>query len=58
VIAEGIETNQELRAATLLGVQGAQGYYIGKPNPTSEWSPSHQQSPTISIPSHPPALPI
>jgi PAS domain S-box-containing protein len=58
VIAEGIETEQELRAATFLGVQGAQGFYIAMPNPVSDWSELHRTPPAISIPAHPPTLPL
>jgi EAL domain-containing protein (putative c-di-GMP-specific phosphodiesterase class I) len=31
VVAEGIETSAELQAVRALGVDGAQGYYIGRP---------------------------
>jgi EAL domain-containing protein (putative c-di-GMP-specific phosphodiesterase class I) len=37
VIAEGIETESELVAARLLGVQGAQGFHIAKPSPIAQW---------------------
>ena len=39
VIAEGVETAAELAALTLLGVDAAQGYFIGRPTTDSEeWS--------------------
>jgi PAS domain S-box-containing protein len=39
VIAEGVETAAELAALTLLGVDAAQGYLIGRPTTASEeWS--------------------
>jgi PAS domain S-box-containing protein len=41
VVAEGIETAAELRAAELLGVQSAQGYFIGRPAPVSDWPEQH-----------------
>ena len=34
VIAEGIETEAELKAITSLGISHGQGYLLGKPNPT------------------------
>lgn len=37
VIAEGVETPEELRVLTDLGVEWAQGYYLGRPGPL----PSH-----------------
>lgn len=33
VVAEGIETEQELQAARALGIQSAQGYHLGRPAP-------------------------
>ncbi|MCW2541489.1 MAG: uncharacterized protein JWN95_3214 [Frankiales bacterium] len=52
VIAEGVETEGELRAATVLGVQGAQGFFIAKPSPVSGWPEIHLNPPPISIPAH------
>jgi EAL domain-containing protein (putative c-di-GMP-specific phosphodiesterase class I) len=50
VVAEGVETAEEMDALRDLGVQKAQGYYLGKPSPFSEalcsvqygraWSPA------------------
>jgi PAS domain S-box-containing protein len=57
VIAEGIETEPELRAATVLGVQGAQGFHIARPTAVSEWSEAHRNAPPIDVPSHLPTLP-
>jgi EAL domain-containing protein (putative c-di-GMP-specific phosphodiesterase class I) len=36
LIAEGVETRQELRALQQLGVNWAQGYYLGRPAPLPE----------------------
>lgn len=33
VIAEGVETAEELRALAELGIDWAQGYYLGRPGP-------------------------
>ena len=43
VIAEGVETKEELRVLVDLGVEWAQGYYLGRPGP---------------LPSGPPAEPV
>ncbi len=52
VIAEGIETEQELHAATALGAQGAQGFFIAVPSPISDWPEAHRSGPAIIVPSH------
>ncbi|HEX3005288.1 MAG TPA: EAL domain-containing protein, partial [Angustibacter sp.] len=36
VVAEGIESEQELRAAGALGIQSAQGYHLGRPAPVDQ----------------------
>jgi PAS domain S-box-containing protein len=36
VVAEGIENEQELRAAGALGIQSAQGYHLGRPAPVDQ----------------------
>jgi EAL domain-containing protein (putative c-di-GMP-specific phosphodiesterase class I) len=33
LVAEGVETESEARALTELGVEFAQGYYFGRPEP-------------------------
>ena len=38
VIAEGVETPDELQALRDLGVPMAQGYYLGLPQPLQEWN--------------------
>ncbi|WP_460460988.1 sensor domain-containing phosphodiesterase [Angustibacter peucedani] len=41
VVAEGIETADELRASRALGIQAAQGYFIGRPAPAGRtWGPT------------------
>jgi EAL domain-containing protein (putative c-di-GMP-specific phosphodiesterase class I) len=54
VLAEGVETGAELRAAAALGVTYAQGYHLGRPQPLSSnrsWIPaqlpSHRLDPVI-----------
>ncbi|MDQ3570948.1 MAG: EAL domain-containing protein, partial [Actinomycetota bacterium] len=36
IVAEGVETAEELHALRQLGVTAAQGYYLGRPTPLSE----------------------
>ncbi|MGN6299844.1 MAG: EAL domain-containing protein [Angustibacter sp.] len=36
VVAEGIESEQELQAAGALGIQSAQGYHLGRPAPVDQ----------------------
>ena len=36
IVAEGVETRQELSALRQLGVEKAQGYLLGRPMPLSE----------------------
>lgn len=36
IVAEGIETDAELRTLTRLGVNGAQGYFLARPMPLAE----------------------
>jgi PAS domain S-box-containing protein len=50
VIGEGIETEQELRAATHLGVQSMQGFYIGQPTPVAAWPKTLLSAPAINMP--------
>jgi EAL domain-containing protein (putative c-di-GMP-specific phosphodiesterase class I) len=38
LIAEGVETEDELRAVAACGVHLAQGYYLGRPSRHPEWS--------------------
>lgn len=38
VVAEGVETDDQLRRLTDLGVDLAQGYYLGRPMPAEEFS--------------------
>jgi PAS domain S-box-containing protein len=49
VIAEGIENGDELCAATLLGVQGAQGFFICEPSPVADWPQTYLDGP-IKLP--------
>ena len=37
LVAEGVETEQELRAVAACGVPLAQGYYLGRPSATPAW---------------------
>lgn len=44
IIAEGVETSQELSALQKLGVENAQGYLLGRPMPLvqatkRQWKP-------------------
>jgi EAL domain-containing protein (putative c-di-GMP-specific phosphodiesterase class I) len=50
VIAEGIETDAELRALRALGVDSAQGYLLGRP------TTSHKDWLAWSRPTHPPVV--
>jgi PAS domain S-box-containing protein len=47
VIAEGIESAQELHAATAMGAQAAQGRHLAAPGPVTEW-PAIYRSPAGS----------
>jgi EAL domain-containing protein (putative c-di-GMP-specific phosphodiesterase class I) len=38
LVAEGVETEDELRAVAACGVHLAQGYYLGRPSRRPEWS--------------------
>ena len=37
LIAEGVETSEEARTLTALGVEFAQGYHFGYPEPVETW---------------------
>lgn len=55
VVAEGIETEQELRAAAALGIQSAQGYHLGRPAPVDQLAGSlPRPSPPVPVPARPP----
>jgi EAL domain-containing protein (putative c-di-GMP-specific phosphodiesterase class I) len=47
VLAEGVETSNELRAATALGVHYAQGYHLGRPQPLPGHALTTPTSPRI-----------
>jgi PAS domain S-box-containing protein len=49
VIAEGIETAAELQTAIVLGVQGAQGFYIADPTEVTEWPASLRLPPSAAL---------
>lgn len=40
VVAEGVETPQELKRLTQLGLRLMQGYHLGRPGPLSDWRPT------------------
>ena len=39
ILAEGVETEEQLELLRSMGVQAAQGYLFGRPAPISEWVP-------------------
>jgi EAL domain-containing protein (putative c-di-GMP-specific phosphodiesterase class I) len=40
IVAEGVETAEELRTIASLGIDAAQGYFLGRPGPAdAEWPP-------------------
>lgn len=45
VIAEGIETDAELKTITELGVTLGQGYLLGRPAPAADWLGSRRMAP-------------
>jgi EAL domain-containing protein (putative c-di-GMP-specific phosphodiesterase class I) len=54
LIAEGIETGDELAALTALGVRTGQGYFLGRPSTRPQdwagWNPAAQGLPTPAEP--------
>jgi len=49
VIAEGIETEEQLDRLRFLGCDSVQGYFIGKPSALSDWPQLKPQSATLSL---------
>ena len=49
VIAEGIETAQELHAATVMGAQAAQGFHLAPPAPVAYWPASYRNPAWITL---------
>lgn len=50
IIAEGIETNEELRCMQSLGIDAAQGYLFGRPTGDwTTWSTWHRRGPLYSV---------
>jgi len=45
IVAEGVETTEELDTLTSLGVQWAQGYLLGRPTPPADHSSDASASP-------------
>ncbi|HET8588954.1 MAG TPA: EAL domain-containing protein, partial [Nakamurella sp.] len=56
VIAEGIETAQELHAATAMGAQAAQGFHLAPPTPVTDWPAPYRNPAWITLtPGDPPS---
>ena len=54
VVAEGIETPEQISVAHSLGATLAQGYHFGRPAPLPPWPPAPEQAlPVLGRPSHP-----
>lgn len=51
VVAEGVETAQQLEALRKLGCDEAQGYYLGRPSPAAEFAEfvRHYRSPIAAV---------
>jgi len=50
VVAEGVETAEQLQALAELGCDEAQGYFLGRPMPRDEFEAFLQNSPAAQIP--------
>ncbi len=48
LIAEGVETEEEARTLTDLGVEFGQGYWLGRPEPVETWAAALPNTPRSS----------
>ncbi len=48
IVAEGVETPAQLDFLGALGVQGLQGYRLGRPQPAAFWSPAAAADPVMA----------